>query len=168
MRAILYVRDRDGAFIATDTNLEASSVSLQPHARWNGADPDQHGTAMLWTYDDQRSIAISPLGAVLVDASVWTLHGIHVAESQDLRVFVSPVEGYSDPFSEKGGEKGAEKGGVYRFVAKGADVLHGTQLIARATSSNFARRIAESLTLYRGRLSSDRRDQRRKAEKGGI
>ena len=165
MQAQLYVRDPDGSFILSAT-LDAASIALRPRAVWNDAQPvDQHGTAMPWAYDDQRSIVLSPLKTLMIDSSAWTLHGVGI-ENLTLKVFVSPVAGFADPFAEKREEKGGEKGGVYPFVAKGADVHHGMQLVATATSSNLARRIAEALTLYRGRLSADRRDARRRAEKG--
>jgi len=165
MQTILYVKDRDGAFLAC-AEVDARGAILRPSAYWNLPNPTDQHAIISWAYDDQRSIALSGLHFLLIDSSAWVLDGID-ANDGTLKVYVSPVDGYADPFAEKGGEKGAEKGALYPFIAKGADVHHGMQLVATATSNNFARRIAEALTLYRGKLSYDRRDQRRRAAKGG-
>jgi hypothetical protein len=163
MKMIIFVRDRDGVYVASAT-IDADGIAVRPRAVWNTPDPDQHGTAMLWAYDDQRSMVVSPLNTLLVDGSAWTVDAVSFNEGL---LYVSPVDGYSDPFAEKGDEKGGEKGGIYQFAAKGQEVRHGMQLIATATSGKFAQRIAESLNLYRGKLTQDRRDERRRAEREG-
>jgi hypothetical protein len=75
MKMDIYIRDRDGSNVIGAT-VEAESVLVYPRARWNTPDPDQHGAAMVWAYDDQRSMAVSPLNTLLIDGSVWTLQGV--------------------------------------------------------------------------------------------
>jgi hypothetical protein len=160
------VRDRDGAYIISAT-VDATGARLCATGHWSKyIHSSATGETVTWEYDEQASIVRSHFGTLHVDGSVWRLDGVGV-ESQGLLVFVSPLGGYVDAFTEKGGEKGEEKGRMYTFEAKGADVHHGMQLVATATSNNYARRIAEALTLYRGKLSLDRRDQRRRAERAG-
>jgi hypothetical protein len=92
MKLTIYLKDSNGTYTES-TTIEAGGVECT-RALWNTETPNQHGTNMVWTFDDDRHIVLSKIGTLLVDSEHYRIHSIDLLIG---RVYLDKVREHEKP-----------------------------------------------------------------------
>jgi hypothetical protein len=88
----IFIRDENNSYV-NQASVEATAIHCG-RGGWNSTTPSQHGTKMIWEFDEQRSIVLSPIHTLLIDSTRYALNGISLDVAA---VYLDPVQATPKP-----------------------------------------------------------------------